>query len=125
MVPVSGELSFECIKSRGAALILKEDAAGRDILAKSKFARLIRFNIHKWLTFANDVHDSAVSMEDIILVTGYDRVSAWASAAVSEKSASCKLTFQVGQPAVGQGNISFWGSWKTRSPIFLNSGAAK
>ncbi|KAF8466771.1 hypothetical protein JB92DRAFT_2773813, partial [Gautieria morchelliformis] len=76
-----GGFSFQCTKETGAALIIGEDAERRNALEKHIFIRYVLENHHVWLKFANDVHNRGINLDELILVTGCDRTSAWASAA--------------------------------------------
>ncbi|KIJ34253.1 hypothetical protein M422DRAFT_263753 [Sphaerobolus stellatus SS14] len=126
IIPTSGTLDFECTRSRGAVLLMGEDAVGRDIRNKHRFTRLICENYQEWIAFANDpdTHGAKIDLKDLILVTGYDRTSAWAAAVFTRKHSRYSFGFQTAQAMIGQGGVSFWGSWERCQSPYLNWGAS-
>ena len=103
-------------------LILGEDADHSNALQKQQFIDYVLENHSMWLKFANDVHEHGVSLDQLLLVTGCDRMSAWACTAFSASSNNLGLEFQVGNVGVAQGGISVWGSWNDFQSVHVHSG---
>jgi hypothetical protein len=115
-----GGFTFECTKEQGAALILREDAHRTDALQKTTFIRYVLENHSKWLEFANDVHERGITADQLVMVTGCDKTSEWASAVFSAASKQVGVEFHVG--SIAQGGVSVWGSWNHCQSVEAHSG---
>ncbi|KAF8575467.1 hypothetical protein K439DRAFT_1369932, partial [Ramaria rubella] len=83
---IGGSVSFQCSRQSGAVLIPGDDADRQDALRKLSFFNYIRQYHGSWLVFANESRERGIDLNDLVLVTGCDRTSAWAVAAFSDKS---------------------------------------
>ncbi|KAF8522822.1 hypothetical protein JB92DRAFT_3110386 [Gautieria morchelliformis] len=103
-----GGFIFECTEEReGAALILGQDADRRDAQHKAFFIHYIIQHHNTWLRFANDIHHRAISLDQLLMVTGCDKTSEWACVAFSPSTYQGK--FCVRNAGIAQGGFSRWG----------------
>ena len=102
-------------------LILREDVDHSNALQKQRFIDYVLENHGMWLKFANDIHKCKVSLDQLLLVTGCDRMSAWACAAFSASLNNLGLEFQVINIGVPQGGILVWGSWNNFQSVHVHS----
>ena len=93
----------------------------QDALRKLRFVHYIRDCHRSWLSFAKSSCERAITLSDLILVTGCDKTSDWACAAFSEKSKSAGIDFMTG-PGIVDGGLSIWGRWSTAHSVDSNVG---
>ncbi|KAF8262298.1 hypothetical protein EI94DRAFT_1808981 [Lactarius quietus] len=77
---IYSEVSFSFTKKQGAALSLPVPSRRQDTLFQNDFRKWIIAHIDSWLAFTQ-CRGMGVKMEDIVLVTGCHRTSAWANLA--------------------------------------------
>lgn len=63
----------------------------------------------------------------MVLVTGYDLASDWATATVSESNADVKISFKICDPAmqIVSASTSMWGSWEYSSDVPVRFGPSE
>jgi hypothetical protein len=75
-------VSFKCPERRGGAVLsLPVKARRADTLAKRDFKEWILKNIDSCFAFVRQLGLGIEQMEEIILVTGYDRTKSWTNVA--------------------------------------------
>ena len=90
------QVSFQYKGTRGAAVLSLPVAALReDTLARGDFARWIVRHINNWFAFARNLGLGIEHMEEIILVTGYDRTRSWTNVAFLGGEVDAQVSFGV------------------------------
>ena len=81
---------FECSKSQGGLLVIRDDADKTSVLSSVDVAQYIRQNHDFWHRFAIDPAKYGLDCkpEDIIFVRGTVKTSAWAVAALKDRGHS-------------------------------------
>lgn len=74
----SREAAYSCTKKQGAVLSLPVRARSEDALTPDYFYHWIIWKIDSWFAFTQQL-DLQLKMEDIVLVTGFDRAKSWAN----------------------------------------------
>jgi len=78
---------------QGALLYLPVDGQREDTLAQGDFGEWMLKHIDGWFAFARRLGLGIEQMEEIVLVTGYDRTRSWANAAFLGSHANARVSF--------------------------------
>jgi hypothetical protein len=92
----SGRTSFVCPGKRtGAVLYLPVEARREDTLAKGDFGQWMLKHIDRWFAFARGLGLGIEQMEELVLVTGYDRTKSWMNVAFLGNQVDARVSFRV------------------------------
>ncbi len=90
------QVTFHYNRTRGAGVLsLPVTARREDTLAQGDFGRWIVKNIGTWFTFAQKLGLGIDRMEEIILVTGFDRSRSWTNVTFLGGQADAQVSFGV------------------------------
>ena len=103
-------------------LSLPVNALREDTLAHSDFAEWIVKYIDCWFAFARRLGLGIEQMEEIILVTGFDRTKSWFNVAFSGGQVDARVSFGVNAVYGADSNINFQFSPEHIQGAVLNQG---
>lgn len=103
-------------------LSLPVKARREDTLAQSDFAEWIIKRIDCWFAFARRLGLGIEQMEDIILVTGFDRTKSWFNVAFSGGQVDGRVSFGVNAVDSANSSINFQFSPEHVRGAVLNQG---
>jgi hypothetical protein len=90
---------------------LRSPATRSDALPRQRFAEYAARHHSRWLAFANGRHARGVVAEDLLLITGCDRTSAWSVAAFTEARRGGSIFFRGGYASVAGAGLALKGTW--------------
>lgn len=114
-LPPSTCLDFSSSEACGATLIVGRTTESFDVVAENHLRRLFLANYRAWLAFLRDQLGWSIGMSDILLVTGYDLTSKWATTAFKSPAASGTIGrdyhFTVSANSGRRAGSTLWGTW--------------
>ncbi|KZV74504.1 hypothetical protein PENSPDRAFT_681884 [Peniophora sp. CONT] len=119
-----GSVEFESSANRGAVLVTPDPIYWIDALHILSYKEYTQGNIENWLEYARN-HGHDISLEDIILVTGVDLTTSWATAVFNDArlEAGFGLDVQFSGSSAGL-HLACQYSWQSTSSALVNSGPA-
>ena len=109
-------MAYSCTKQQGAVLSLPVRARSEDALTPGFFHKWIISKIDSWFSFAQPLGQSLgvnLKMEDIVLVTGFDRAKSWANIVFNDVHPDAQMSLGVTVAGSSCSNIN----WRAPSPF--------
>ncbi|KZV61636.1 hypothetical protein PENSPDRAFT_759311 [Peniophora sp. CONT] len=117
-----GSAEFESSSECGAILATPDPLTCYDALHILRYKTYVKDHIESWVHFARDqYHD--ITVEDIILVTGVDRTTSWATASFANTKFQVGFGLRVQFADTGSGvQLASRFSWQNTQGATVNSG---
>lgn len=122
-IPIGAELELSSSHNQGALIVIKEPAERVNSACRAILAHAFEQSHKTWLEFVRR-RSPSLALRKMILVTGYDLASDWATATANENNTNVKIRFKVNEPITQtvSASISTWGSWQYSSNVPVRFG---
>ncbi|CAL1716217.1 unnamed protein product [Somion occarium] len=114
--------SFQTTTTEGAALLTRHKTHRSDAEQLGRFQKYIRKHYKSWLRFANSQLEYAITVDDLLLVTGCDMTKDYSMLAFTENQQLIGFDFRLRAGSAMSVGASTWASWECQFPTFQNWG---
>ncbi|KZV60706.1 hypothetical protein PENSPDRAFT_759875 [Peniophora sp. CONT] len=121
---IGGFAGFAATSKRGAILATPDPIECHNAHHILSYRIYARDNIEGWVDLAKQV-DDRIELEDLILVTGVDRTTSWATAVFSDKHLNAGFGLQIQFVGAGPGvQLACRYTWQNATGALVNAGPA-
>lgn len=121
-IPAGASFQLSCEAQQGAALIIKREADRIESANEKKLGEALLQNYRPWLAFLREHFGSDIPLREMVIVTGCDLTTDWATAVLSNRNVSGNISFTVSDAQTVSATPAIWGKWECSTSMPVRCG---